>query len=182
MLWFLNTDILIISYLDLYCCFNGKKIKEAIVAIPFREIDKKKPNKIRWNELFNWKVVSKQYRKLWANLKEKRENTEKSSNSRFFHPSIDYIFKEYPTEVYKGENLFVENGSINAEFLLFPLHTELVEIITTNKTKKIIELINKNKSISLKDLRMIGIEKNKANEVMALIEKLGIANNKSKEV
>ena len=136
----------------------------------------------RWNELFNWKVVSEQYRKLWADLKEKRDYSKKSSNSRYFHPSIDYIFKEYPTEIYKEENLFVENGSINAEFLQFPLHSELVEIITTKKTTKIIELINKNKSISLKDLRMIGIEKNKINEVMALIEKLGIAKNKPKEV
>ena len=151
---------------------NNKELRE------YMGINGKK----RWNELFNWKVVSNQYRELWANLKEKREASEKSSSSRYFHPSIDYLFKEYPTETYNKESLFVENGSINPEFLLFPLHSQLVEIITTNKTKKIIEFINKNKKITTKDLKMLGIEKNKLFEVMALIEKLGIAKNKSKSV
>tara|TARA_Y100001968_G_scaffold215740_1_gene198465 strand:+ start:81 stop:1769 length:1689 start_codon:yes stop_codon:yes gene_type:complete len=151
---------------------NNKELRE------YMGINGKK----RWNELFNWKVVSNQYRELWADLKEKREKSEKSSSLRYFHPSIDYLFKEYPTETYNKESLFVENGSINPEFLLFPLHSQLVEIITTNKTKKIIEFINKNKKITTKDLKMLGIEKNKLFEVMALIEKLGIAKNKSKSV
>ena len=50
-----------------------------------------------------------------------------------------------------------------------------MKIITTNKTKILIELINKNRSITLKDLNEIGIEENKQKAVMALIEKLGIA-------
>ena len=132
-------------------------------------------SKDRWNELFNWKVVSKQYRELWANLKEKRENSKKIINRSYFHPSIDYMFEEYSTEIYNEEELFVDNESIKAEFLLYPLHSSLVEIITTNNTSKIIELLNKKKSISLKDLEMVGIERIKGQEVLALIEKLGIA-------
>ena len=131
----------------------------------------------RWNKLFNWNVVSKQYRELWGSLKEKRNNSPIITNRDYFHPSIDYMFKGYSTEVYNEEELFVDNGSTKAEFLLYPLHSSLVEIITNKKTKSIIELINKNRSISLKDLEMLGIEKIKVKEVLALIEKLLIAKN-----
>ncbi len=136
----------------------------------------------RWNKLFSWKVVSNQYRELWINLKERRERFTERINSQHFHPSIDYIFKEYSTEIYNEEELFVDTDSTKAEILLFPLHSLLVDIITSNKTKIIIDFINKNKSITSKDLELIGIDKNKQKEVMALIEKLGIAKTKSKEV
>ena len=85
------------------------------------------------------------------------------------------MFKEYATELYNEQELFVDHGSTKAELLMYPLHSSLSETITNNKTREIIELINKNKSISLKDLEMVGIEKIKANEVLALIDKLGIA-------
>ena len=156
--------------------------EEALIAklsylIENKEIREKMGSKgrDRWNKLFNWKVVSKQYRELWASLKEKRNNAEKITIRDNFHPSIDYMFKKYPTELYNEEELFVDNGSTKAEFLLYPLHSSLVEIITNKKTRSIIELINKNRSISLKDLEMLGIEKPKVKEVLALIEKLGIA-------
>ena len=138
-------------------------------------------SKERWNQLFKWEDVSKKYRQMWAELKEKRENSETITNKYYFHPSIDYIFKEYPTEIYNEEKLYVNNDSTEAKILLHPLHSSLVQIITNNKSKKIIEFINKNKSISLKDLEIIGIKNRNLNEVMALIEKLGIAKNKSKE-
>ena len=57
-----------------------------------------------------------------------------------------------------------------------------MEIITNNKSREIIEFINKNKSITLKDIEMIGVESSKLYEVMALIEKLGIAKKKSKKL
>ncbi len=139
-------------------------------------------SKQRWNKLFNWKVVSKQYRDLWSDLKEIRESYEGKDKFGYFHPSIDYMFKEYSTEAYNEEKLFVDNDSINAEFLLYPIHSSIIEIITTNKTRKIIEHIKINKSISIKDLEMLGIEKPKVKEIMALIEKLGIAKTKRKEV
>ena len=104
------------------------------------------------------------------------------NDSRYFHPSIDYMFKEYSTELYNEEKLFVEDDSTQVDILLNPLHSPLIEIITTNKTRKIMELINKNNSISLKDLEIVGIERIKVKEVMALIEKLGIAKTKSKDV
>ena len=132
----------------------------------------------RWNKLFSWKVVSDQYRDLWINLKERRSGYSEKHNTDSFHPSIDYIFKDYATEIYNEEELFVETGSTKAEVLLFPLHSPLVNIITNNKTQEIIEFINKNKSISTKDLNIIGLEKSKIKEVMALIEKLGIAKSK----
>ena len=139
-------------------------------------------SKQRWNKLFNWKVVSKQYRELWSDLKERRESYEGKNYIGCFHPSIDYIFKEYSTETYNKEKLFVDNDSINPEILLYPIHSPMIETITSKKTSKIIELINSNKSISSKDLKMIGIQETKAQEIMALIEKLGIAKNKSREV
>ena len=136
----------------------------------------------RWNKLFNWKVVSNQYRDMWINLKERRESSREEMNTEVFHPSIDYIFKEYSTEIFNEDELFVETGSTKAEILLFPLHSPLVEIITSYKTKEIIEFINKNKSISSKDLKVLGHENSRIKEIMALIEKLGIAKSKSQEV
>ena len=76
----------------------------------------------------------------------------------------------------------IEKNRNPVQVLLHPLHSSLVEIITNNKTRKIIELINNNQSISINDLKIIGIKGNKANEVMALIEKLGIANKKHKKL
>ncbi|WP_269624703.1 glycosyltransferase family 4 protein [Prochlorococcus marinus] len=139
-------------------------------------------SKQRWKELFSWQVVSHQYRKLWLNLKERRDSYNEINTSIRFHPSIDYIFKDYSTAIYNEKELFVDSDSTKPEMLLFPLHSKLVEIITSKKTKQIIELIKQNKSIKEKELEIIGIEKDKRQEVMALIEKLGIAKNKSKRV
>ena len=134
-------------------------------------------SKERWRNLYTWSIVSEQYRDLWINLKEIRESCTKSIESVSFHPPIDYVFKHYPTEISNQEKLLVYSDSTKAEILLNPLHSQLIEIITSNKTNKIIELINKNKSITLTHLNEIGIEKKKQKEVMAVIEKLGIAKN-----
>ena len=112
---------------------------------------------------------------MWAELKEKRENYSEKSEKRFFNPSIDNIFKTYSTELYDEGKLYVENGCIDAEFLLFPLHSSLVEIMTNNKTSEVIAFIKKNKSISREDLEVIGIANHNLKGVIALIDKLGIA-------
>tara|TARA_Y100001968_G_C19407246_1_gene744371 strand:+ start:78 stop:1769 length:1692 start_codon:yes stop_codon:yes gene_type:complete len=135
----------------------------------------------RWNKLFSWKVVSKQYRELWMDLKEIRIRCKETTISKHFHPSIDYIFKDYPTEIYNEDELFLDTDSTKAEVLLLPLHSRLVEIITSDKTQEIIDFLSKNQSITSKDIEFIGIEKHNVNEVMALIEKLGIARSKSKK-
>ena len=152
----------------------NKKLKFLINNKDIRE-RMGREGKNRWHDFFSWEVVSKQYRELWINLKEIRESCKATTNSIGFHPPIDYIFKNYPTEINCEERLIVDSQSTKPEMLLFPLHSKLVNMVTTNKTKKIIELINKNKSITLKDLSKIGIHGKKQKEIMALIEKLGIA-------
>ena len=66
----------------------------------------------------------------------------------------------------------------NSELLL--ISSISVTLLETLTSSSIITLLNNNKSISHKDLKFIGIENNKLNEVMALLEKLGIAKSKSK--
>ena len=129
----------------------------------------------RWENVFTWTVVSHQYRALWSNLREIRKKNDKTERSFSFHPSIDYIFKEYPTERYNEKELIVKELCIKPEILSFHLHSKLVDIITSNHTKKIINFLNNNKRITIQDLAEIGIDQNKQIEIMALIEKLGIA-------
>ena len=151
-----------------------RKLKYLIDNKNIRESMGRK-GKNRWRDCFSWEVVSNQYRELWLNLKELRESCESAQNSIGFHPPIDYIFKHYPTEIYDEDKLILDSQSTKAEILLFPLHSKLVDMITTNKTKRIVELINTNRSITLKDLAEIGIQEKKQKEIMAIIEKLGVA-------
>ncbi len=131
----------------------------------------------RWKDLFTWSAVSSKYRELWSNLEELRKASIQSKANRSFHPSIDYMFKGYATEGYNENRLIVKENCIRPEILSFNLHSKLVNIITNNNTNKIIEYLNKNKEISTKELVEIGIDQNKHHEVLALIEKLGIAKN-----
>tara|TARA_Y100001968_G_C19417724_1_gene749914 strand:+ start:80 stop:1771 length:1692 start_codon:yes stop_codon:yes gene_type:complete len=157
--------------------------KKLDLLINNKEVRSKMANESRkrYESVFTWTVVSYQYRELWSNLREIREKNGKNERSYSFHPSIDYMFKEYATERYNEKELIVKELCIKPEILSFHLHSKLVDIITSNHTNKIIDFLNNNKRITIQDLTEIGIDQNKQIEIMALIEKLGIAKSNSQK-
>lgn len=129
----------------------------------------------RWKEYFSWSIVSNQYRDLWAELKIRRLNAGEVATKYPHYPSFNYLFKGYSNNKFERAKLSRTIDCCPPEILNYPLHREFTNKILGNKIQKLIEFINNNNSISIEDLINLEIPEQKCQEIMAILEKLGIA-------
>ena len=133
----------------------------------------------RWQNYYSWQVVSNKYRELWEELKIIRSTSSIMQQKSNSYPSIKYLFNNYSVNNPIRYKLVRTKDCCPPEILNYPLHRVFTRKILGDKYQQLINFLNTNNTISSEDIINLKIENQKCQEVMALLEKLGIAQKES---
>ena len=134
-------------------------------------------SRLRWQHLFSWHAVHKQYLELWRELGFRRRHHS--------DPSIDFpiptpvfpSFKNYPTSPFKVFSVIRSDleDSLPLSILRLNMHSSFVSLLMADCVDHIILRFEQNSRLDIHDLMSLGVPETHIQSTFSVLVKLGLA-------